>query len=1369
MSLTVPALCTEIETGSASGVVSRLARPRPLAHFREARAYVLLGEPGSGKTTAFDEEARQCDGQVVSARDFLALNLDRHPEWRDTVLFIDGLDEARALSANPVRPFDQARRRLEQLSPPRFRISCRMSDWLFPSDQNHLNRIIPQEQVKLLRLEPLTARDIAQILRERLPDGESGLSRAQNLGIDGLLANPQLLDLFVRAMDRGREPRSRIEVFHEACRRLASEENEEHKIASHSGSGGFSVDEILQVAEELLSVQLLSGADGFSLTEADAGDGYLSPAVIHADTPRKALAVLKTKLFRTPSGNRTTIRVPFHQSVAEFLVARHISQAMNTGLSRGRILSLLTGGATGLPRVQRGLAGWLASFNCDVREDLIRRDPVSLLHGSLDEFTRTQKECLLSALRRRAAILVRESEAILPGAVAALGTADMELTLRAVLQHGGRSDEDQALAYVVLRGLQLGSFPHRLRDVLSDLMHDENRWPTSRVLALRIQTELHIKREDSAALATLLDDVANGQIIDVDRLLLGTLLTMLYPRHISPERIWDYLPGNRHSDLGTSEFWQLDFEWKTRDRHVPALLDQLHSRADDLCPRLQDLLFDDVVLRLVARGVQSHGDGQPIDRLYNWLSSAGRVYRPQDDESRDAAQPIRRWLEQRDEVLKAIILEGLGRPVDLSDTYNSYGRNVLDTLFGALVPDFGVWCLKQATSVGMRGRRAEILFEWAVSAHRSGEGCAGLSRNDLEVTARGHKPFREILKQMLPSPRAALQSVVGPSSAAREVLARVQSRLEAVRSEADNLHQNCAHPTVLHRLARAYFGSLWEHPESGGRDRLSAYLQHEEDLVEAALAGLRGVLVRADLPTSDEIVRLAAKENRIFWLSLPLMAGLAESARHSLHPGWEGNRALVRSALASYYQTAYQNQPPSWYRHLLSTCPGTVADVLLKHCRAMFRYRRMPSAETVSLLSQKGHSHVAREISLLLLRSFPLRCRRDDIRILDHLLSVALQVADIAALSTLVKTKLARTSMTVVQRGRWLIAGLIADPGAFKGQVREFTGEQPDRTAGIAEFARYEGLTRLHRGDQRLSLASVAIQVFGSWAGPEADEGSGWMGPESLAATHVQSLLRELLFSPDPEAERELCQLRSDPSLESWKNLIDQLCHQRRASTIDREYKFPTAQQVWDVLQDGPPANASDLMALLDECLATVRRRLRSLNSDPWCKYWNEDEHGRPQAAKREESCRDALLDDLRYVLPSGFATDPEAEYFNRGRADIRVTFGDLQVPIEIKKRSGRSATHHRECLRAQLVGKYANRSASEATVGYGVYIVLWFGRKTPQERPCDFQRELVRMLSAEERTKVRVHVLDVSAPSESSAAGSPDRPFGDARCSGNS
>ena len=158
--------CTEIRnTGQTNEDVSVTRR---LSEMRSVPAYVLLGDPGLGKSTAFGSECR-AEGEtaiLLDARDFLALDLDNHPEWHGKTLFIDGLDEVRAGAADARTALDEIRGRLDALGQPRFRISCREADWLGDNDRRRLARVSSSSEVRVLRLNPLSDDEIERILQD---------------------------------------------------------------------------------------------------------------------------------------------------------------------------------------------------------------------------------------------------------------------------------------------------------------------------------------------------------------------------------------------------------------------------------------------------------------------------------------------------------------------------------------------------------------------------------------------------------------------------------------------------------------------------------------------------------------------------------------------------------------------------------------------------------------------------------------------------------------------------------------------------------------------------------------------------------------------------------------------------------------------------------------------------------------------------------------------------------------------------------------------------------------------------------------------------------------------------------------------------
>jgi len=345
MAFHVPRTCTEV------GGDSPQTQSRALDDYRDAAAYVLLGDPGAGKTSCFKAEARATNGLFITARDFLTF--DANPEWGERTLFIDGLDETRAGVADGRVPLDQIRRKLVALGRPRFRLSCREADWLGDNDRSHLDAVASSGKVVALRLDPLHESQVREILGHRgdVSDPQAFLDSARNHGVSDLLVNPQTLNLLVKAAGTGHWPECRQDVFELACRELTKEENGEHRGARRGREPPW--DTLLDAAGRVCAVMLLANEPMISFA---AESGCLSLGGLLDN--ENASAALATRLF---AGHGGTERFsPVHRTVAEYVAARHLARLITGGLPAGRVLALMTGPDGGVVAGLRGLHAWLA-------------------------------------------------------------------------------------------------------------------------------------------------------------------------------------------------------------------------------------------------------------------------------------------------------------------------------------------------------------------------------------------------------------------------------------------------------------------------------------------------------------------------------------------------------------------------------------------------------------------------------------------------------------------------------------------------------------------------------------------------------------------------------------------------------------------------------------------------------------------------------------------------------------------------------------------------------------------------------------------------------------------------------------------------
>lgn len=1369
MTAIVPRTCTEItknEKRRNSEAVSQ-----PLEAFRSVPAYVLLGDPGAGKTTAFGTECcNMKDGHYISARDFLTFGVSNRSECQGKTLFIDGLDEVRAGKSDVRVPFDEIRKRLDELGKPRFRLSCREADWLGENDRKNLEDISPDNSVVMLRLDPLTESDVISILQSHpeIEDASAFIEKARQVGIEGLLENPQSLIMLAASVTGDNDwPQSRLEVFELASLEMASEHNEEHTIADQAVTEGVlaNPDQLLDAAGRLCALMLISGAAGFALPHGKENADFPAWDRCEYDHPEYLKSALSTKLFKAESAGRFA---PVHRHVAEFLAGRHLGRIINGeivqtkryGLPTRRVIALIAGEDGTVVTELRGLSAWLAGLCKSARHDLIDRDPIGIgLYGDISAFSVIDKTKLLESMR----YWFRDHDSMIRSEIstfAALATPDMELKLREILTDSGRDREYQLLTEFVLRILAQCDKKFDLSITLCEILRDETRWPRVRKWALNtyIQFETHMNGTDM--LHMFLEEIYRGHIPDHDRELLGTLLTRLYPRDLPPSEVWRYLSDGGSNIIGHYRvFWYDIIVEKSSDDQIVELLDSLSIDIEELSRAIDYHNLASLPIKILARGLATRGDSIGTVRLYDWLGVACERSQRRALVNERAFKEVKEWLEQRPAAQKAIVLECLTRYA-ASDRYKHHTYSVRDRLYNSELPaDFGPWCLRMAEEMEhVNPRVVDCLIETAISAYRNPNDNYGLTRARLDEFVQTHESFRARIDQLLAPLPIEEKYREEETKAENEYLKRESKWIQKVRESVTALRENRAAPAILFEIAQTYFDYSIDFRGIDGREKIHDRLGGNQSLTDAAIQGLEGTLNRRDIPKVKTILDQYEHE-QVHYLSWPFLAGLDLIERQDPEDVFQWDEHRCRTALAFYYCTAQSSYQPRWYKWLLHKNAELVSDLLTVFTKVDFQRAKEGIQQLQVLVYDNDHAKVAKISSLRLLRSFPIRCGRDLLPSLDYLLCAAMRHADRTLYQELIAVKLSRKSMNVTQRARWLAAGIIVSPGKYESQLTNFvwTGRgHKKRISNFADFLSTNDYVQSITENLDIQTLKLLISVIGSTAGPDERPGTsddrsataaGFYSSEMHASSFVHRMIDRLGSISTIEATNALTMLQNDEYLVKWQyNLSNRLAN-LKSIRRNEEYRHSTVDEICQTLKGGTPANAGDLAALVMDRLAELATTIRDGNTDDWRQYWNLP-HGQPPTPRHEDHCRDALLSDLRQRLPEDVDAQPEGQYANDKRADMRIAFRNFQVPVEVKKNCHRDLW---SAMHKQLIKHYVR---DPATDGYGIYLVFWFGEdctQAPPEgklpgSPEESQERLVAALSPEEARKISVCVIDVSS-----------------------
>jgi len=1310
-----------------------------LDELRSIPAWILLGEPGAGKTRSFEREAAACNGISLRVAEFIYDDVDDN--WKNKTLFLDGLDEIRA-RANPDNGILlKIRSRLKQLGNPSFRIACRAADWFGESDKTDILVASPDGKLPVFNLLPLTEKDVLEILQHNIhvSDPKGFVKQAKDHGIDSLVTNPHMLKLLTESWKENSWPDTRAAIFEIACQKQAEESNKTHR--NHTRNGPTSVESILDAAGYLFAVMLFSDTSGIALYDACANNRY--PALKSYDPPNieTSCVALQRMIFVASSSSEERIE-PSHRSIAEFLAARWLGKQIDQhGLPIGRVLNLLLGFDQKTVSGLRGLYAWLALHSKEARQQLLEKDSITVvLYGDVKPMSLEDKKYLLKALKNEienCALSIRE----LSWTELAITLYDEKLSkeFTQILASQLRDDATQMYVTFILSILKKAELSKDLIDQIKGIAADDSWSKSVRTKAASIW--LRQKASDHEAL-DFLDRIRSGAFNDSDDELAGQILLDLYPRFIKPQILPHYL--HRVCEPTTSgaylQFWSYELPKIAPESHLAVLLDQLCDRIDLGLTDWQEYHLHCMVGALLKRAVGVYGDSITDERLYCWLFIGTDQY-GQNRRDKEVQDYLRTWLSQRPDRYKGLLGFCFEQCADSNDPARCLFSKQ-PVLVGATPPeDIGLWHFQQMQHTKHEALIREHL-KGAMNTILLQRGNQGLTfemildwvGNDL-IKSQWLEPL--IYWEIPASIKAQHQHKQEASEAKR-------ARSSKLAKLIDDIRTGKANPALMHELANVWLGL---YSDAGGAvplERFKNYCENYQEVCDAAETGFRKCILRKDLPSIKEIVDLSLKQ-RYHFLRRPCLVGMDLRWQDDVDEISSFDEQTLK-CLICFRLTEIIDNEPDWFIYLIAHKPKLVAEVFFEYARKTLAKGKNLINWIYELTHVPQFQHVALIAVPKLLNSFPLIIKSSQLKYLDCLLKAGLRYS-MPEMSQLIEKKIALKSLDVSQKGYWLTTGMLLSPEKYEQTLWDFVGQSWKRTNSVAEFLRNQF------GDlplaYRLTVQSLAklIELLTPHAELDWFKGGGILTPSMQLGDYVQSLISKLAGLVTEDSLKEIERLLNLSSLIKIKFYLENARHELQRRMREKNFTFPSLAGVTKILSNNSPANTADLTALVLSHLDDIAFKIQTSNSDLFRQFWNEKPS---KSHKDEHSCRDALLEMLKNALqPLELDCQPESDYVGDKRADIRVSYKNkFEVPLEIK---GEWHSELWTSMNDQLIEQYTK---SKNTDGYGIYIVLWFGGRLQKPAsdggkkptsPNELKDRLSAIIPIEMQTRIYVRVIDVS------------------------
>lgn len=1250
--------------------------PFRVSDLTEAPRWILLGEPGSGKSTTFEQAAVAQGVEVVTARKFVG---GLRPAG--AIVFIDALEEFRIGEAGHDRLADLT----DQIAASGYtswRLTCRSASLSKP-DLLHIE--VELGAFKLWNLAPLERPEQLAVLTSLgETDPTAFLRRVDDLAAAPLLGNPATLKLLHGTMhDTTVGIDSRGALLAQATVDMAHELNSRRPSRKDRSTPGS----IITAAEKASLVLVLSARSDLWMgaTTPPRPDLVTKDELIPAGVDTKALHdAVDTPMFRGEADSYA----PTHRMVAEYLAGRALAAAASsrdgrsTALGYDRALALLCGDDDQPAPALLGTFAWFVTslangVHADRALALVQAHPEAILfQGDAAMLPLEHRRALLDATGRGDPWFLNAVRG--STAVGGLAGADLETEFRNILFDPNETSHRRALILAALAaGRRVASLDPDVVAFASDPAQPE--WLRREAVEM-IEARATAPLADLRAVVAALNKEPPQSAVTVKMAALACLVGYDVTAAEVRKTLADYAATG---DGVTGYAYSLSKALS--ESPVDGLFDApLPSERRTGESRSYEV--NGIVRRILARTIIATPRLTAGD-LLRWLANAG--FKRLSDPEAELRDAIQQW-------------------VDRAPSHPS-------RLFWALYQQARAhpWvAIHEYQRLTGRPPGAKITADAfaRLDASPPGKNAAGLARTAMNLIAPfeptddrywhlwtkldGRADLTEIFEALTQTPIDHWQSK--ENARRRRLEAKAEAALDRDRVWFDANIEKVRDGSAFRALriaAELYVGHHSDLTSGAGEARLKNWMG--ADIAEAIVEGWTAVMAKFPLTWRQQA--LQERKNRNYQANY-IAAAFADRLIRVQDPAPVLSLDAAFGIVRGYY--ALQDNDHRDAAQALGIA-SIAADP--NGMTTLLDYWRVAVRQGMFELPHGREFEKAGGIEAALL---PFLKNRPNLSadLLRNALSMAARVLPLSDLTDMISSTLNRTLLPEA-RSIWAFAAFLLDPTARDAEFATEVAAWPSGTQRLPHgglIGDFDNLTA-----SKTSRWRVFVRLLGPLHAPRKHFGDHDTLSEVVAAS-----IKGLGETPTADATEALAALVAQTNLTAW---LDTLKHYTAAQLKLRqqtEFRPPSPRQVAEALNAGPPATAADLRAVARECLADLANDIQNGDTAGWKAFWNLPGKASLRTPREENDCRDLLLDRLRdrlmrFGMKAHHAV-PEARRRNDRRADI-LLIGEqaAHLPVEAKR-------HMHPDLWKAAGSQLKDYARSPGSGGHGVYLIFWFGAEAP-------------------------------------------------------